>query len=387
MPQPRVSIVTRTKNRPLLLHRAIASVLAQTMRSWEMLIVNDGGEPGPVDAAVAAVAHPAAGRIRVLHHERSHGMEAASNSALSHARGEFVVIHDDDDTWEPDYLDACVAHMDASDPCVGGVITLSTRITERLEADGVHRESVEPYSTGVTAVTLIQMARENMFPPIAFLYRRSALDTVGRYREDLPVLGDWDFNLRFLMQFDIDVIPRPLSNYHIRPAVKSGIYSNTIVGGLDLHQKYDVRLRNGYLRDDMRQGRVGLGFLINMGRLMNDQLWELRRGRMVDQVFSQLRAQGVRQFTVYGAGALGRRMAAEAAGQGFTIDRIVDRNRELWGRPVEGVPVVGLDAALEQGCRTFVIASLTYAREIRQAIAQAGASRGIDPQVFDVQAA
>lgn len=387
MPHPRVSIVTRTKNRPLLLHRAIASVIAQTMPAWEMLIVNDGGESGPVDAAVEAVAHQAAGRIRVLHHERSHGMEAASNSALSHARGEFVVIHDDDDTWEPGYLEACVSHMDAADPCVGGVITLSARITERLEADGVHREAVEPYSVGVTTITLLQMARENMFPPIAFLYRRSALDVVGTYREDLPVLGDWDFNLRFLAQFDIEVIPQQLANYHIRPAVKSGIYSNTIVGGLDLHQKYDTRLRNGYLRDDMRQGRVGLGFLVNMARLMNDQLWELRRGRMVDQVFTQLRAQGVRRFSVYGAGALGRRMAAEAPGQGFTVERIVDRNRDLWDKPVEGVPVVGLDAALDQGCDTFVIASLTFAHEIRTAIVQAGASRGVDPRVFEVQAA
>ena len=34
------------------------------------------------------------------------------------------MIHDDDDTWEPGYLEACVSHMDAADPCVGGVVTL-----------------------------------------------------------------------------------------------------------------------------------------------------------------------------------------------------------------------------------------------------------------------
>ena len=101
---PRVSIVTRTKNRPALLGRAIDSALAQTLKSWEMIIVNDGGESAPVDALVKKAAKQAAGRIRVVHNKKSLGMEAASNCALKVARGEFVVIHDDDDSWQPAFL-------------------------------------------------------------------------------------------------------------------------------------------------------------------------------------------------------------------------------------------------------------------------------------------
>jgi glycosyltransferase involved in cell wall biosynthesis len=381
---PRVSIVTRTKNRPALLGRALDSALGQTLTSWEMLIVNDGGEREPVDALVKKVAKQAAGRIRVIHNRTSLGMEAASNCALKVARGEFVVIHDDDDSWLPEFLEKTVAHMDGADACVGGVVTHSFKVTERLENDTVTLLGTQPYTPGLVSITLMGMARSNQFPPIAFLYRRAALKTVGRYNPELPVLGDWEFNLRMLEHYEIDVIREPLANYHLRPSTQSGIYSNTIIGGVNLHQKHDARLRNGLLRDDMRKGRPGLGFLVNMGRLMNDQLWEIRRAQIADNTLNRLRSQGITRFAVCGAGAMGRRIVADAIAQGFHVDRIVDANRDLWNKPLDGVKVVGHEAALKQGCRTFVIASLTYAKEMRAAISMAGSKAGVDLRVFEM---
>jgi hypothetical protein len=90
---------------------------------------------------------------------------------------------------------------------------------------------------------------------------------------------------------------------------------------------------------------------------------------------------------VYGAGALGRRIAADARHAGITVERIVDRNQELWDTPIDGVPVVGLDQALADGCANFLIASLTYASEIRQSIASTSAARGIEPRIFELSAA
>lgn len=385
--RPRVSVVTRTKNRPVLLRRAIESVLAQEFTSWEMLIVNDGGAAEPVDALVTGVAPGVRGRIRVIHNDTSLGMEAASNRALADATGDYVVIHDDDDSWEPAFLRTCVEHMDRADDCVGGVVTHSTRVTERLQDDAVEVELREPYTPGLVSITLIDMARSNMFPPIAFLYRRAALNHVGRYRPDLPVLGDWEFNLRFLSQYEIEVIPSALANYHIRPATTSGIYSNSLIGGLDLHKKFDTRLRNEFLRTDLRQGKQGLGFLVNIGRVLNGHLWEMKRNQMLGATFSRLQAQGVKRFAVYGAGDMGRKVASNAPAHGFTVDRIVDRNTELWGTAVDGVEVSGLEQALAEGCDTFVIASLTFANEIRAAIADASRARGLEPRVFEVAAA
>ncbi len=381
---PRVSVITRTKNRPVLLERAFRSVLSQTFQSWEMLVVNDGGEREPVDALAALVAREAAGRIRIVHNETCLGMEGASNRGLEQAVGEFVVIHDDDDSWTPGFLAQTVAHLEASDACVGGVVTHTRKVTERLHGSSIVELGTEAYTPGLTSITLMGMARSNMFPPIAFLFRHSALAVVGRYNATLPVLGDWEFNLRFLAQYEIEVLPETLANYHIRPSTKSGIYSNSVVGGLDVHQKYDTRLRNGLLREDLRQGRLGLGVLVNLGRLFNDQLWEIKRGQLADSTLNRLRSQGISRFAVCGAGQVGRRLVSDAKAQGFHVDRVVDGNRDLWGRPVEGVTVVSPEVALQEGCRTFVVASLTYAKEIRAAITQASSACGVEPRVFEM---
>jgi glycosyltransferase involved in cell wall biosynthesis len=50
--------------------------------------------------------------LRVLHHAHSKGMEAASNAGIHASTGEFVVIHDDDDSWHPDFLRETVDYLD-----------------------------------------------------------------------------------------------------------------------------------------------------------------------------------------------------------------------------------------------------------------------------------
>ncbi|MEY2768111.1 MAG: hypothetical protein RI912_1774, partial [Actinomycetota bacterium] len=50
----KVAVIMRTFERPVLLARAVASVCQQTFTDWELVIVNNGGAPGPVDSVVAA---------------------------------------------------------------------------------------------------------------------------------------------------------------------------------------------------------------------------------------------------------------------------------------------------------------------------------------------
>src|SRR5579872_6127308 len=99
MEAPKVAVLTRTKNRPLLLRRALDSVLAQTFTEWQHVIVNDGGDRGEVDALVEHVGKRYGDRVKVVHHERSQGMGAAGNAALRASTSEYVVFHDDDDSW------------------------------------------------------------------------------------------------------------------------------------------------------------------------------------------------------------------------------------------------------------------------------------------------
>ena len=263
---PAVAVITRTKDRPLMLARALDSVAGQTFRDLAWVIVNDGGEPGAVDS-IAEQGRQRGLSTTVNHHQPSRGMEAASNAGIRASDSEFIVIHDDDDTWEPDFLASCVRFLIAF-PHYAGVVTQSTKVEEEVFPESIKILALSPFNPNLLSIYLHEMAQENTFPPISFLYRRSVIDTVGLYAEELPVLGDWDFNLRFLEQYDIGVIPNALANYHHRRklADADSHYGNSLYAGQSLHIEYDAIIRNRLLRRDLALGKVGLGWLVGMGR-------------------------------------------------------------------------------------------------------------------------
>lgn len=245
--EPLVSIITRTRDRPRLLPRAIESVRAQTESRWEHWIVNDGGDPAGVEALLAEATGPAGDeRVHLLHRPTSTGMEAATNAALEAARGAWIAIHDDDDRWHPDFLEAMLAAAEASPlgERLGGIVCHTTRVVERWATDRFETTHEHPFNAWLSdPVALWRMAQENAFPPISLLVRRAAGDAVGWFDPSLPVLGDWEFNLRLLRQFEIAVHPAPLAFYHHREAATTGADANTVTAGHTLHRTIEADLR------------------------------------------------------------------------------------------------------------------------------------------------
>lgn len=234
-------------------------MLAQSVGDWALIVVNDGGDAGAVEALLEARRSAFAGRVEVIHNAQSRGMEAASNQALRAGPSDFVVVHDDDDRWHADFLARTTATLAALPARWGGVVTKSMFVRERLAGDSVSEVDCVEFNPGLAQLTLAEMATANQFPPIAFLYRRAALETVGPYREDLPVLGDWEFNLRFLQQFDIALLPEMLAYWHHRVEADAA-YRNSSGAA---HEPVSAQLRNAALRADLASGRFGLGELMN----------------------------------------------------------------------------------------------------------------------------
>lgn len=264
----RVTIITRTKNRTVLLRRAIESILSQSYSDWLHVIVNDGGDPAPVDELVNSFKGVYQGRLKVIHNAQSLGMEAASNVGIRASSSEFIAIHDDDDSWQSAFLERSVTFLDTPPPSlntpIAGVVSYSTRILEEFDGQQVRIVSKEPFNTWMTGISLYRLASSNTFPPISFVFSRSAMDEIGLFREDLPVLGDWDFHLRFAARYEIGLIREELANYHHRISLQSGDYGNSVIAGNDKHKQYDHLLRNDLLRQDLLEGRIGLGFLVNL---------------------------------------------------------------------------------------------------------------------------
>jgi glycosyltransferase involved in cell wall biosynthesis len=263
-----VAVIVRTRDRPHFLARALGSVLDQTFTAFAVVVVNDGGNASEVDEVVQRCGGPAVGKITVVHHPVSIGLEAASNAGIRSSRSRYIALHDDDDTWAPSFLAEMVGYLERTGEM--GAIATTDAIIERVD-DGrlttLRRERLYP---GLELIGLYGMCFENYATPISFVYRRAALDTVGYYDETLESTGDWDFGLRFLMRYEIGFVktPEALAFYHHRPdadgTTLNHVYSN-------LHTYYRSLLPNRYLRRDLESGSFGLGTIMSSVRYEDDR--------------------------------------------------------------------------------------------------------------------
>lgn len=267
----------RTKNRPVLLRRAVADVCAQTFAGWCLMIVNDGGDRHEVDAIVAAEPRRA-GRVRVLHNEESRGMEAASNRAIRASDSTYIAIHDDDDTWHPTFLSRTVAHLGSTEDAA---VAVSTEIVwERLEGQTLVEEGREPFEPGIGSFTLFELLRVNRVVPISLLYRRDVHAEVGFFREDLALIGDWEFHLRLALgERPLGFLRgEPLAFWHQRREAQ-GALANSVIGQHDGHVELDLRVRDEALREYARKNGLGaLLYLTTYVQRETDLL--LERGEM-----------------------------------------------------------------------------------------------------------
>ncbi len=266
----RVTVVIRTKNRPRLLTRALDDVLGQELTAWRVVLVNDGGDPAPVDAAVDARRKAFGDRIEVIHVDGGTGsMEAAANLGAQADEGEFVIIHDDDDTWAPDFLSAAVARLDAQPEAVA-VAALIEIVYEKARGDEMVEIGRKLFAPPAGMLTLFDLMLANRVVPIGLLIRRSAFERIGWFDESLLAVGDWEFNLRLLQLGPVPVMmDRPRAFWHQRPHAQ-GRESNSIFGGSDQHYHFDRIVRERELRTYLDQH--GPGALLFLSKFIEEQV-------------------------------------------------------------------------------------------------------------------
>lgn len=192
-----VSVALPVRNGMPYLPLAVESLLAQTYRSIEIIVVDDGSDdetPNYLDSLSDT-------RVRVVHAERR-GVAAAMNRGLSEAWGEFYARQDADDLSFPDRIDRQVAHLRQH----GDVDVVATSLVF-VDADGDETET--PWTREVRrlhepAVTPEQIRR--LLPLTcciahgSILARTSVILGAGGYNTDYEWTEDYDLWLRLLPQ-------------------------------------------------------------------------------------------------------------------------------------------------------------------------------------------
>lgn len=199
-----VTVFIAVFNGEQFLEETIASVLAQTYRNFELLVVDDCSTDRTAEI-LRAIDDP---RLRVERNERNRGRTYTRNRGLQLARGEFLAVLDADDLCEPERLAKCVAFLD-SHPQVAAVGSAATYVDEGGRPLFVNRVPTD------SALIRSRMFTVNCFVHSSVTMRRRWALAVGGYDERLSQAEDYDLLLRLGARHPLANLPEPLVRYRI----------------------------------------------------------------------------------------------------------------------------------------------------------------------------
>ncbi|MEP5938285.1 MAG: glycosyltransferase family 2 protein [Erythrobacter sp.] len=200
-----VTAVITTKDRPEFLRRAVSSVLTQSYRPLELVIVDDGSA-SPVTEEMFQRSNDV--ELRIVRNESARGVSAARNFGVSNARGRFVAFLDDDDRWLADKVERQVNLLASrSDE----VLACGCQITI-VDHNGNNISDPERPTLPEDIIASLTYSDENITPSTLMFDRQTFIE-LGGYREDMPAAEDREFLLRFLLRYGLEVLPERMVQF------------------------------------------------------------------------------------------------------------------------------------------------------------------------------
>ena len=210
-----VSVVIPTYKRPDQLLSAVNSVLQQTYKDFEIVVVNDNKDDHEtISALLGTLKDP---RIKYLKNERKKGGNGARNTGILHSNGEFIAFLDDDDTWFPEKLAEQVSKMESLDNswagCYCGWETDGVLYTAGNDGDLISPFLTKKCPLGASSTLLI---------------RKSVIKESGLWDEDLNRFQDYLFFIAIIVNYKFGFVEKPLLriNGHNIPGFDSLKISN-----------------------------------------------------------------------------------------------------------------------------------------------------------------
>ena len=197
---PLVSIIMPVYNRVDVITTAIDSVLNQTYRNIELIIVDDGS----VDGTRQLLNNIENNKVNVIFHEKNKGSSGARNTGLIHSHGEIIMYLDSDNEWCPNYVESMVGaflELPNADAVYSGQL--------------LYKNSDNPFAIRFGAFNKALLRNRNYIDMNCFCHKRYVFEKIGGFDEKLNRLVDWDFILKINNSFKIYSIPVLLSKYYL----------------------------------------------------------------------------------------------------------------------------------------------------------------------------
>lgn len=206
---PLVSVVLPSYNRLRTLPRAIASVLAQTVRDLELIIVDDGSTDGTREY-LRGLEDP---RLKVIELSQNKGAAGARNVGVGEAVGEYIAFQDSDDEWLVTFLEKQIARLETV-PEEFGVSYCGKAIYGRDENRrfGKRRIAYMPdlKRTIVEGDIYLEVLKNALVSTQTFVARLALIKQVGGFNEGLRIGIDWELSTRLAQITKYTYIDEPL---------------------------------------------------------------------------------------------------------------------------------------------------------------------------------
>lgn len=231
-----ISVVIPSYNHALYILEAIDSVLGQTFRNWELIVIDDGSTDGT--RALLDRAFSGHSQIRLIY-QNNQGAHHAINKGMSLAKGRYISILNSDDVYHPERLQTLLTYCENS-PCtfaftpLGPIDAQGAPIVDvhhpwcllyaRLVREFSHGGARQALLTGNFAVTTSN-----------FFFRADLLKTLVGFRKK-RYNHDWDFMARLVRQ-GLDIVcvgDKPLMSYRLHG--HNTITQNTLMARVELKQ-------------------------------------------------------------------------------------------------------------------------------------------------------
>jgi glycosyltransferase involved in cell wall biosynthesis len=211
--RPTFSVVIPTHNRANLLPRAIHSVLNQTFKDFELLIVDDASTDNTKDV-VKQFDDP---RILFIAREENGGAAGARNTAISHASGKYVSLLDDDDEYLSDFLESTLHAFEGSSEDIGFSWCGVRWMKDTEKGQEVIKDDLwQPKFRNREHAYLSFLRHRRVGTNCGITIRRSVFESVGIFDELLNAgAEDTDFLIRLVRSYDFIVIPRILLKVYL----------------------------------------------------------------------------------------------------------------------------------------------------------------------------
>jgi len=204
---PVISVVMSVYNGQKYLRESIDSILNQTCKSFEFIVINDGSKDNSLDILLEYQTKD--NRLLIVS-QNNIGLTRSLNRGIKLAASEYIARQDADDISLPARLEKQLNYMEnhpevAVIGCLGDVFSVNgvLRTSKDLKYS---REGIKRH-----------LASKNLFMHGSAMMRKSCLAKVGFYREFFRHSQDYDLWLRLSQYFDIDILPEHLYKYRVTP--------------------------------------------------------------------------------------------------------------------------------------------------------------------------